>query len=221
MKDEKDYLRFWENVRDRLVLASQLDPMRLDRNGKKSRLIFGAMGHEYSINPIPVGDIVAFEARNRMSFPLNFRTYMMVIGSSLARPKHRKFLSTSAGPGYGISNVISEDIADSSAFYTPSPLEPNKGIGHTFNDDDVPSDNEYKFEYADVEKGTIEIGTSGNPCVYYLVVNGNLKGDVFSCTMDMLFYDGSFENWYLGWLDETLQRLESGVALSEFNRRPT
>jgi len=116
-------------------------------------------------------------------------------------------------------NVIAESISEKSPVYRQSPLKPRQGIGFTFDDDEVPSEDEYKFDYADVEKGTIEIGTSGNPCIFYLVLNGDTRGDVFACTMDMLFYEGSFEQWYLKWLDKTIKDLESGTALEEFNRR--
>lgn len=219
MKSEQEYLKFWSNVRSRLARAAQLDPGCLDKHGRKCRLIFGANGHKYSVDPVSEEDIVAFETRYKIKFPTNFRTYMIVIGSSLVRPAYRRLLVTSAGPGYGIMNVIAESISESSPVYMQSPLKPRRGIGFTFDDNEVPSENEYKFEYADVEKGTIEIGTSGNPCIFYLVMNGDAQGDVFGCTTDMLFYEGSFEEWYLKWLDKTMDDLESGAALDKFNRQ--
>lgn len=175
-------------------------------------MIFGASAHRYSVSPIPEKDIIAFENQHRIKFPTNFRTYMSVIGCSLERPAYKKLSYTSAGPGYGIVNVIAEGISQASAIYTPCPLKPRKGIGFSLDDDDdnnSTSGDDYNFDYADVEKGTIEIGTSGNPCIFYLVLNGDTQGDVFGCTMDMLFYEGSFEQWYLKWLDKTMEELES------------
>jgi len=59
----------------------------------------------------------------------------------------------------------------------------------------------------------------GAYCIFHFVVNGALRGDVFGFTGDMLFYESSFEKWYLKWLDETLEELESGRALEKFQRR--
>jgi len=41
------------------------------------------------------------------------------------------------------------------------------------------------------------------------IINGEAVGDVFSCTGDMLFYEGSFESWYEKWLAEIFRELDA------------
>jgi len=65
---------------------------------------------------------------------------------------------------------------------------------------------------SDVSCGTFEIATNDIPVVVSLVVHGKTGGDVFSCSTDMLVYEGAFEDWYRKWLDETILKLSSGKA---------
>ena len=199
---EEYYLAYWAEVREKLVLAASLDPpmtAKLDLYRYPSRLIFGASTHNYRCDGMVEDDIQSLEKEIGVPFPINFRTYLTVCGID------------SGGPGYGIFRKwIKHNPVEN--IKTPCLLEPRKEVGFDLTDDEGGSnlsENEYPFKSDDVYKGTIEISTSGNPCINLLVVNGQTQGDVFSYTGDMLFYERSFEAWYSRWLDETLLKLQS------------
>jgi hypothetical protein len=149
---------------------------------------------------MPEDDIVAFEKHYAILLPLNFRTYLSVFGFY------------SAGPGYGIWNELGADYMAVNApnLHKSCPLEPRKGIGFESSDDSADfGDFEYSFKYEAFTYGTFAIATSGNPCINSLVIHGRARGHVFSCTGDMLLYDGTFEGWYVKWLDEHIEKLTS------------
>lgn len=199
---EEHYLSIWTDVREKLLLLNELDPPIYDKPDlyrKTSRVIFGASSHNYRCDPMSEKEIQFYEKELGVSLPKNFRIYLSVCGSN------------SAGPGYGINvRRVSSDTIDNVKQF--SPLEARSGVGYVISENEDSSDlseNEYTFEFDDLYKGTIEVSTSGNPCINYLVVNGKTQGDVFSCTGDMLFYEGSFETWYKKWLDKTFSELRS------------
>ncbi len=206
---EERYLSLWGLVRKKLLLAAKLDPPmpeKLDLYHKPSRMIFGASTHNYRCEPMPEYDIQSLENELGIKFPINFRTYLSICGFN------------SGGPGYGI---IEDRITINSIenLKTDCPIEPRRGIGWDINDGEELGQDEYSFKSADVKKGTLDIGTSGNPCIHLLVINGDTQGDVFIYTGDMIQYMHSFETWYTAWLDEILTELQSGLARERFDNQ--
>ena len=204
------YLSFWHEVKERLMLAGKLDVPMLDKPDlyrNPTRLIFGASTHNYRCDGMSEEEIKLLEKEIGLPLPVNFRTYCAVCGID------------SGGPDYGIFRKWIKTSIEN--IHIPCPLEPRKGIGFTLIDDEDGSElsgDEYSFKSDDVFKGTMEISTGGNPCISYLVVNGPTHGDVFDYTGDMLFYNGSFEAWYLRWLDATLVKLQSDEAREHFRK---
>lgn len=200
IEELEHYKCLWQNVREKLEIASKLDAPKIDKPdlyGHPSRLIFGASTHGYKCNEMRESEIQAYEAQLGVAFPINFRMYMSICGVN------------SGGPGYGINSQ--RFLVNKESINQDFPLQSGLGVGYLADESDFEfSAKEYSFRQEDVVKGTIDIGTSGNPTSHHLVVCGESKGDVFSYTGDMLFYNGDrFEDWYQKWLYETLSILQA------------
>lgn len=215
-KDEKQYIDLWNDVKEKLAEASELyqfhkdkldeTSIQLQRQGGKLNhyaipSVFNkARYHKYSISPVSELEVSIFETNYNITLPTNFRTFLIVCGAPTASPE------------YGIYSMdkLASRILDISKLTIPCPLENRKGIGFSSDHDDQEvSENEYLFNPKDIHEGTIEIDTGGNPSTFHLIITGNNCGDVFWYTEDMMYYLGKFEDWYLKWLDETLDTLRS------------
>lgn len=200
---EEEYLQFWKDTLPKLSLAASLDPPQMNKlagNNRPSRIIYGAEAHEYGINPVNEETIQEYERVVNINLPLNFRTYLKIFGCR------------SGGPGNGIDNIFDNIQYISKELHTPCPLEPREGMGHARESTDPEEtffNNEYEFIYGEPKKGTLDIGDAGNPTVFRLVVHGATRGDVFADSGDVLRYEGSFEQFYINNLNETISTLRS------------
>jgi len=218
-KTETQYIELWNDVKEKLEEASRLYEPCKDKlvkgiklyNRQKGELnyytipqiLHDAYRHRFDTNPITESEISALETKYAITFPTNFRTFLMVCGAP------------AGGPEAGIYSMdkLEDSISSySSTLAIPCPIKPNKGLGFAANGDDSDSDlseNEYLFNHEDISKGTIEIVRPYNPASHHLVVTGDNCGDVFWYNWEMLGYLGTFEEWYTKWLYETFDALKS------------
>ena len=151
------------------------------------KLVFGASSHQYQVMPIvDVTAIHAFETRNNIQLPQTYRDYLQY------------FAGGGVGPGHGISGfqkrIAAQDVS------VPSLLKkPRQGT----IDDEVNEDHP-----VNALQGVVKIATAGNPSDYFLVLNGELAGQVFWWNYgDMIGYEGNFAQWFENWLNQTQTKL--------------
>jgi len=184
IKSENTYKNFWQEVKQKIKIASLLD--------KDNNLVLGAETHRYKIYPpVEVKDILAFEAKNKIELPLNYRTYLQYFGAY------------GAGPDDGTCDFYGEIITTD--VHKTSPI---KKFKHPkTNIEVIPRD---KYPISQTE-GLIKIGADREPECCYLVINGALKGEVLGCSLYEYFdySEGSLEEWYSTWIDRIIIKLKN------------
>jgi hypothetical protein len=194
------------NIRDRLRrLAEIFKPDQLDVYGTSHRFVLN--------DPVSEADIAAFEKRNRVSLPADYRNFLLHVGNG------------GAGPCYGIHKLgtADDDKPWSKDDWLVGTL--SKAFPHTSAWNPVPIDSEtgepdeealeeIEEEYLDPKQsnGAIPISHHGCNIRYWLVVTGPERGNVwFDQRVD---WGGlspatvgdsqrvTFLNWYLDWLSE-------------------
>lgn len=185
----------------------------------KNLELFGSKSHLYEVNPcLTEARICAFELRYKITFPDDYRQFLLEVGNG------------GAGPGYGLfpleeellENSISDDgeyIGISEPFVLSSTA--NSDVKEVVPDGKLP-------------QGTIAIATYGCGIDALLVVTGEQRGNIwiddrsndggiypFSDDCAAFYHDDpdalatvvdstpalSFYDWYNDWLDRSLSQL--------------
>lgn len=184
----------WDEQIQRIV-----QKMELVRAKDADFTVFGASSHKYRMkSPISIDEVEAFERRNRVSIPQEFKLFLTSVGNG------------GAGPYYGIYSLGSnEDI------YLSEPCRLHPGMTDEeweelvrFDRDGV-SDEQYDEEYDALFQGMLSLGTQGCTYEMMLIVNGEYRGRIVYIDGDLqkpfFTYEKHFLDWYERWLDEIIK----------------
>lgn len=144
-------------------------------------------GHHYHFLPaLRDADVVAFEKKNRVELPDDYRQYLVHVADG------------GVGPSYGLNQL--ESAAQGAALAMPFPWTERTRL-----------EGREDFELWDKHPGFLELCHHG--CGYYdiLVVAGSTKGlmwhDVLAGSSEIIPLAQSFFAWYSQWVVEKLERL--------------
>lgn len=188
--NDGEYAVLWQTVEKQLLEISALDA--------DFELVFGAKTHRYQRMPVVDESLVlTFEQDNGIRLPESYRTYLQA------------FAGGGVGPGHGIESfndyVRDIDVSESSSLKKPA-----KGSVDYDIDEDHPVHSLH---------GVARIGTAGNPSDYFLVLNGDLAGEVFWWNYgDAVGFEGPFDHWYQRWLDKISVKLKNYHAFAKVNK---
>ncbi|MFI5406153.1 MAG: SMI1/KNR4 family protein [Nitrososphaerales archaeon] len=169
--------------------------------------IFGADSHQYKSKKISVADIQIFEKRLSVSLPLDFKEFLINIGSG-------------AGPCYGIFTLekmlheYEEWAFDLNPDSKPSTLSEIKNLhAEVLVQKKINYPKEYNYYRLKTANGILPIQTDG--CTYYafIVLNGEQSGKIWNTDtneFDSLpagsVQEWHFLEWYDNWLNESLSK---------------
>lgn len=172
MAKDSDY---WTEARQRIFAISKID--------SSCELVFGSKGHKYELlSPVPERQLVAFENKNDVPLPSEYRSFL------------RNFGAGGAGPDYGVYDFRTiESVSVKERFHL------SESTAWPEADDDPMWD----------LPGLLPISTSGCAIDWSIEVNGPEPGTMWvdAGPGNQLMRCESFGTWYGSWLD----RIEYGV----------
>ena len=162
-------------------------------------MIFGAKranGHDYEILPtVPEKELIAFERRNGISLPLDFRTFLEGFGAG------------GAGPHYGIIDV--RKVFSEGDFREPFPME-GDGCPIAFGGDPA-----WRLP------GLAYICDVGSGIEDYIELNGHEPGRIWSALSPEIVRLERFHAYFDKWLSLTELQLERYERLNSIANRLT
>ena len=203
----------------------------LDRKDKK-RQVFGAMGHNYVLNPpLDVSVIEAFELEHGVSLPEDYRQFITEIGNGGAGPaygvfpfgKHDDCHDLRPWEGGYLVGDVGKPFRFNKAWNVDKKFwdaEPNPPEGTSQDEEDLLWQEwdkilEAKYWNTSIMDGAIPICHLGCALRQWLVINGDQRGFVW----DDMRADNrgiapvkkkgkrlTFSAWYLDWLREAEQQ---------------
>ena len=180
-----------KRIKEKLPLAKRKDA---------KLKVFGASKHKYLLNlPLSKNKIAAFEAKNNIQLPAEFKAFLTEVGNG------------GAGPYYGISKLE----ADQADEYLSKPCKIHHDLTDqewsevtSFETEEGITDERYEEARGAVFQGMLNIGTQGCTYEMMLVVSGEHKGRVVYIDEDLqkpfFTYEANFLDWYERWLDEII-----------------
>lgn len=189
-----------------------------------SRKIFGAFGHQYTLNPPKKeAEVEWFEQQYGVKLPPGYRAFLLQVANG------------GAGPYYGMVRL---EMSRAHSIDSPNPselLDPSKPFPHTeaWNMADTPENQkEYEETYftANMANGLLRVANYGCGISINIVVNGPDYGKMW---VDDRGNDGGFYpdqllgneqkleflDWYELWLDQSIAEVSSKVGESGMGGR--
>lgn len=189
-----------ERIREKLLRAAQTPG---------AEQVFGAGSHGYRINePMTPEALHALQKKWGVELPEAFAAFLTGIGNGGPGSYG------GAGPYYGIYGTGSmepdvERLAQASRFrISPATRDWQSQDTEEYAVDESLDDEAYDEAFADLLKGTLEIGTMGCDNEILLIVSGEHRGRVVYMNMEyqkpFFTYEKNFLDWYERWLDEVI-----------------
>jgi hypothetical protein len=167
---------------------------KLEQARREQRKCFGSDAHSFRLKTrLPEEEVSAFESRQGIRLPEDFRQFVLHAGNG------------GAGPYYGLIPLIlpEKGLQDESHLAEPCPLTPAMARTQSWVEELGYQDEDACYS------GTMVIGTHG--CTYdtLLVITGEARGRVvyvhYGEAAPYFVADKDFLSWYERWLDELLQ----------------
>ncbi len=183
--------------------------------------VFGAGSHRYRMNePMTMKELNALETEWGVRLPESFAAFLTGIGNGGPGSYG------GAGPYYGIYGTDSmepdvERLAQASRFrMSPATQDWQSQDTEDYAVDESLDDEAYNEAFADLLKGTLEIGTMGCDNEILLIVSGEHRGRIVYMNMEyqkpFFTYEKNFLDWYERWLDEII----AGFKIHWFGTTP-
>lgn len=196
----------------------------LKRRDRKHR-VFGSAAHDYKLNPpVPTSVIEEFEARNGITLPDDYRTFLTEIGNGGAGPYYGLFPFGQGDDGPweegGLLGDVSQPFPHVEAWNLPESYweqEPDIPPDLTADEEERLWEAWDKVEQEDywnpaIMNGAIPICHIGCALRQWLVTNGEQKGFVWDDfradrrgVLPVIGEAGrqvTFSDWYMSWLEE-------------------
>lgn len=197
--------------------------------------VFGSASHEYALNdPISEERLEQLEDKYSCNFPLDYRSFLTVVGNGGAGPFYGVFPIEMQDDNYDMCGWgkgclvgdLSKPFSYDNEWNLPSEYwenEPNLNGDETEEEEDKlweAWDKQIERDYwaPNIMNGAIPICHQGCAIRTWLVVSGSMKGTVwddYRCDREGIAplknKDGSnmsFTDWYLNWLNESLEEVE-------------
>ena len=195
-------------------ILSKLEELRsIDKNYK----IFGSDFHKYILNPVlSENEIIKFETKYKIKVPLDYKLFLMEIGNGGAGPYYGIFPLGKYDEGIwqennGIVGVLSEPFPYTSDWNE----EPNFPHEERYENEE-----EFEKDYLAVQEkywkalnGAIPICHQGCAIRNWLIISGPETGkiwiDKLADYVGLIKTELSFEQWYIKWLDDSLEKLKN------------
>jgi hypothetical protein len=216
-----------------------VDKLRQLRELDPGFQIFGAIGHQYAVNQaLTESEIAAFELKFGCRFPEQYRTFIAHVGNGGAGPFYGLFPlgmhdddfdlcpwdkgSLLGDPGKPFRFNGEWNLSSDFMSQEPDPDESTSEEDEDRMWEEWDAKLEAEYWASDLMDGAIPICHEGCALRNWLVVTGPLAGTVWmdyradmGGVMPCVGADGepmSFQDWYLGWLDESISDARQGTA---------
>ena len=185
--DKPPNKEYWDSIAQRFQHLKELD--------RECKLVAGSSAHKYVLAPaVPESRIVEFESRYKLTLHPSYRSYL------------KYFSLGGAGPGYGISELTFSTWHEKLS--RPLMLEPwEQYNGNKYWED--------KTESLERYDGIIQIGTRGNPSIYFFIQTGELAGNVILVSEDIVEFYGLFHEWYSNWIEYSIAEIDNLPLLNK------
>lgn len=206
------YDRQIERIRQKLTRAARTPG---------AEQVFGAGSHGYRVNePMTLEELDTLQKKWGVLLPEAFAAFLTGIGNGGPGSYG------GAGPYYGIYGTDSmepdvERLAQASLFrMSPAAQDWQSQDTEEYAVDESLDDDAYNEAFADLLKGTLEIGTMGCDNEILLIVSGEHRGRVVYMNMEyqkpFFTHEKNFLDWYERWLDEII----AGFKIHWFGTTP-
>lgn len=220
-----------------------ISKLRKLKNCDRGFVIFGSSSHQYELNaPITESQLENIESKYHCRFPEEYRYFVTRIGNGGAGPFYGLFPIGMQDHGHDLSNwengySLIGNIAKPFQLTSAWNLPPEFFDGHPDPDANISLEEEQRIcdewdqkiekEYfaPEIMNGAIPICHEGCALRNWLVVTGNLAGTVWqdyrandSGISPIIDSDGqmvTFRQWYLNWLNQSLEQVHSLTAQEE------